>query len=116
MGLRERIRTERALGSGLDGLFPRTDARNMRFAINFFTSITLGGLTEDLRAELKAEQARVASAAEAALEEESSELSSWSDDDSSDSDSSSSSTEGDGSDSDASSSDSEYARKKRRTG
>jgi len=28
-----------------DGLFPRDDPKNTRFAINFFTSIGLGGLT-----------------------------------------------------------------------
>ena len=33
----------------LTGLFPRDNPRNMRFAINFFTSIGLGLLTEELR-------------------------------------------------------------------
>ncbi|XP_040564702.1 pre-mRNA-splicing factor CWC22 homolog isoform X2 [Lepeophtheirus salmonis] len=36
-----------------EGLFPRDDPVNTRFAINFFTSIGLGGLTEDLRLHLK---------------------------------------------------------------
>ena len=36
------------------GLFPRDSPRNMRFSINFFTSIGLGGLTDALRAHLKA--------------------------------------------------------------
>ena len=31
------------------GLFPRDNARDTRFAINFFTSIGLGGLTDGLR-------------------------------------------------------------------
>jgi pre-mRNA-splicing factor CWC22 len=31
------------------GLFPRENARDTRFAINFFTSIGLGGLTDGLR-------------------------------------------------------------------
>ncbi|KAL4158586.1 hypothetical protein PRNP1_004362 [Phytophthora ramorum] len=35
------------------GLFPRDNPRNTRFAINFFTSIGLGGLTTDLREYLK---------------------------------------------------------------
>jgi len=35
------------------GLFPRDDLKNTRFAINFFTSIDLGGLTDDLREHLK---------------------------------------------------------------
>ncbi|KAJ3328486.1 pre-mRNA-splicing factor cwc22, partial [Gonapodya sp. JEL0774] len=36
-----------------DGLFPRTNPRDMRFAINYFTSIGLGGLTEELREHLR---------------------------------------------------------------
>ena len=35
-----------------DGLFPRDNPRNTRFSINFFTSIGLGGLTDDLRQHL----------------------------------------------------------------
>lgn len=35
------------------GLFPRDNPRDTRFAINFFTSIGLGGLTDDLRDFLK---------------------------------------------------------------
>ncbi len=35
------------------GLFPRDNPRNTRFAINFFTSIGLGGLTDELREHLK---------------------------------------------------------------
>ena len=34
------------------GLFPRDNARDTRFAINFFTSIGLGGLTDGLRGEI----------------------------------------------------------------
>jgi pre-mRNA-splicing factor CWC22 len=34
-------------------LFPRDNPRNTRFAINFFTSINLGGLTDGLREHLK---------------------------------------------------------------
>ncbi len=37
-----------------EGLFPRDSPRNMRFSINFFTSIGLGGLTDALRSHLKA--------------------------------------------------------------
>lgn len=36
-----------------EGLFPRDSVENARFAINFFTSIGLGPVTEDLRAFLK---------------------------------------------------------------
>jgi len=35
------------------GIFPKDSARNMRFAINFFTQIGLGGITDDLREALK---------------------------------------------------------------
>lgn len=37
----------------LAGVFPRDTMANMRFAINFFTAIGLGGITVDLRAVLK---------------------------------------------------------------
>ncbi|XP_043256527.1 pre-mRNA-splicing factor CWC22 homolog [Colletes gigas] len=41
------------LQEAFEGLFPRDDPKNTRFAINFFTSIGLGGLTDDLREHLK---------------------------------------------------------------
>eukprot|EP00914_Ancora_sagittata_P014068 GHVO01027550.1.p1 GENE.GHVO01027550.1~~GHVO01027550.1.p1 ORF type:complete len:610 (+),score=121.32 GHVO01027550.1:36-1865(+) len=41
------------------GLFPTDHPRNVRFAINYFTAIGLGGLTEDLRALLAAAQTRM---------------------------------------------------------
>ncbi|XP_003487916.2 pre-mRNA-splicing factor CWC22 homolog [Bombus impatiens] len=41
------------LKHAFEGLFPRDDPKNTRFAINFFTSIGLGGLTDDLREHLK---------------------------------------------------------------
>jgi pre-mRNA-splicing factor CWC22 len=36
-----------------DGVFPKDNPKNTRFAINFFTSIGLGGLTDSLREYLK---------------------------------------------------------------
>ncbi|GJQ86613.1 putative pre-mRNA-splicing factor CWC22 [Trypoxylus dichotomus] len=36
-----------------NGLFPRDNPKNTRFSINFFTSIGLGGLTDELREHLK---------------------------------------------------------------
>lgn len=33
----------------LNGIFPKDSVSNARFAINFFTSIGLGAITEDLR-------------------------------------------------------------------
>ncbi|KAI8043434.1 hypothetical protein M5D96_004766 [Drosophila gunungcola] len=41
------------LVESLAGLFPKDNPRNTRFSINFFTSIGLGGLTDDLRRFLK---------------------------------------------------------------
>ena len=32
-----------------EGIFPRDSAKNLRFSINFFTSIQLGALTENMR-------------------------------------------------------------------
>lgn len=47
--LQERCRDE-ILRPSLEGLFPRGDnRRNIRFAINYFTSIGMGALTEDMR-------------------------------------------------------------------
>ncbi|XP_053692485.1 pre-mRNA-splicing factor CWC22 homolog [Sabethes cyaneus] len=37
------------LAEPLDGIFPRDNRQNTRFAINFLTAIGLGGLTDDLR-------------------------------------------------------------------
>lgn len=55
-----------------EGLFPQDSPRNMRFSINFFTSIGLGGLTDRMREILKnlprllaAQQAAAAAAARA---------------------------------------------------
>ncbi|KAI0481112.1 hypothetical protein GGR56DRAFT_628927 [Xylariaceae sp. FL0804] len=37
------------LQSSFEGLFPKNNARNVRFSINYFTSIGMGALTEDMR-------------------------------------------------------------------
>ncbi|KAL4158652.1 hypothetical protein PRNP1_004428 [Phytophthora ramorum] len=85
------------------GLFPRDNPRNTRFAINFFTSIGLGGLTTDLREYLKNAPKMIMEQAKAAADNSDSS----SDSDSSDSSSSSSgSSSGSDSDSDSDSSDS----------
>ncbi|KAK0404179.1 hypothetical protein QR680_017326 [Steinernema hermaphroditum] len=88
-----------------EGLFPRDNPKNTRFAINFFTLIGLGGLTVDLREHLKKVKKR-----ELKLKEkEESSSSSSSESSSSDSDSDSDSDSSDSSDSDSSSSDSSSA-------
>lgn len=50
--LNKKLKDE-AITDSLVGLFPRDNPRNTRFSINFFTSIGLGGLTDDLRQFLK---------------------------------------------------------------
>jgi pre-mRNA-splicing factor CWC22 len=69
-----------------DGLFPKENLRDTRFAINYFTSIGLGGLTEEMREFLKT----------AAVESDSSESSSGSESDSDTSSDSDSEDEDDG--------------------
>ncbi|KAH7162402.1 hypothetical protein B0J13DRAFT_9679 [Dactylonectria estremocensis] len=46
--LRTRM-TDETLRASLDGLFPKDNARNIRFSINYFTSIGMGALTEEMR-------------------------------------------------------------------
>ncbi|XP_006864068.1 PREDICTED: pre-mRNA-splicing factor CWC22 homolog isoform X2 [Chrysochloris asiatica] len=80
-----------------EGLLPRDNPRNTRFAINFFTSIGLGGLTDELREHLK-NTPKVIMAQKPEVEQNKSSPSSSS--------SASSSSESDSSDSDSDSSDS----------
>ena len=116
--LNERLR-DPAMQDYFMGIFPKDSPRNMRFAINFFTQIGLGGVTDDLRAHLaettkrlaeeRALAAEKAAAAGSGSDSDSSTTSS-SDDSDSDSDSSgssSSSSSGSGSSDSSSSSDSE---------
>ncbi|QDZ23687.1 pre-mRNA-splicing factor Cwc22 [Chloropicon primus] len=52
--LNERLQERSAVSSGwYDGVFPKNLPKDTRFSINFFTSIGLGGLTDDMRAHLK---------------------------------------------------------------
>merc|ERR1719220_3144541 len=55
MGMNKLIERTRdaTMAEAWDGLMPRDNPRDTRFAINFFTSIGLGALTEDLRTHLK---------------------------------------------------------------
>ncbi|KAI2630813.1 MIF4G-domain-containing protein [Hypoxylon sp. NC1633] len=46
--LKTRMRDE-TLQDSFTGLFPRDNARNVRFSINYFTSIGMGALTEEMR-------------------------------------------------------------------
>ncbi|KAM7262469.1 hypothetical protein ACFE04_000152 [Oxalis oulophora] len=45
--------TDPAMQESYESIFPRDNPKNTRFAINFFTSIGLGGITENLREYLK---------------------------------------------------------------
>ncbi|TXG64543.1 hypothetical protein EZV62_011537 [Acer yangbiense] len=50
--LNERL-TDPAMIDSYESIFPRDNPKNTRFSINFFTSIGLGGITENLREYLK---------------------------------------------------------------
>ncbi|KAL4720847.1 hypothetical protein ACJJTC_016716 [Scirpophaga incertulas] len=72
------------------GIFPRDNPKNTRFSINFFTSIGLGGLTDELREHLKQMPKNVPAPVEEINVDSDSSSSSSSSDDSSSSDSTSS--------------------------
>ncbi|KAF5968872.1 CWC22-like protein [Fusarium coicis] len=50
--LRARM-TDENLRPNLEGLFPKDNPRNIRFSINYFTSIGMGALTEEMRTYLQ---------------------------------------------------------------
>lgn len=50
--LNERL-SDPGMQDSFDSIFPKDNPKNTRFAINFFTSIGLGGITENLREYLK---------------------------------------------------------------
>uniref|UniRef100_A0A1D1XL51 Pre-mRNA-splicing factor CWC22 n=1 Tax=Anthurium amnicola TaxID=1678845 RepID=A0A1D1XL51_9ARAE len=50
--LNERL-TDSTMQESFDSIFPKDSPKNTRFSINFFTSIGLGGITENLREYLK---------------------------------------------------------------
>ena len=102
------------------GMFPKDNMRSTRYAINFFTSIGLGPLTDGLREHLKnapkliLEQAKQEALAKANKDDDDSSVSSSSSSSSSDSSSlSSSSSSSSGSRSYSSSSSSSYSRRRR---
>lgn len=103
-----------ALTSSLTGLFPKDNPRNTRFAINFFTSIGLGGLTDELRQFLKNAPKTVPAINTEILNQPISSSSSSSSSASSSSKSSSSSESSSASTSSSSSSESDASKKKRK--
>jgi pre-mRNA-splicing factor CWC22 len=92
-----------------EGMFPMDIPKNTRFAINYFTSIGLGVVTEDMREYLKNAPRLIMEQRRAMLETASSSSS----DSSSDSDSSDSSSSDSDSDSDSDSSEDSRRRKRR---
>lgn len=78
------------MASHYEGLFPKDNPKNTRFAINFFTSIGLGGLTDDLREWLRNAPKMIMQQKQVVESSSDSSSSDSSDSDSSDSDSSSS--------------------------
>ncbi|XP_054471582.1 pre-mRNA-splicing factor CWC22 homolog isoform X2 [Anoplopoma fimbria] len=112
--LNQRLK-DQTLQPFFEGLFPRDNPRNTRFAINFFTSIGLGGLTDELREHLKnAPKIIMTQNQEVESSDSSSSSSSSSSSDSSSSDSSSESDSSDSSSSSSSDSDSKHRKKKKR--
>ena len=105
--LNERL-TDPIMRDSFDSIFPKDNPKNTRFAINFFTSIGLGGITENLREYLKNMPRMIMEQQEQLLESESGSDDESESSGSSDSDSSSSESE-----SDSPSSDEDERRKKR---
>eukprot|EP01116_Phalansterium_solitarium_P008837 TRINITY_DN22803_c0_g1_i1.p1 TRINITY_DN22803_c0_g1~~TRINITY_DN22803_c0_g1_i1.p1 ORF type:complete len:774 (+),score=201.26 TRINITY_DN22803_c0_g1_i1:78-2399(+) len=112
--LNERLK-DSTMQQHFEGLMPRDNPKNTRFAINFFTSIGLGGLTDGLREHLRNAPKQIMQAPESDLSSSDSDSDSdSSDSDSSDSSDSDSSDSSDSSSSSSSSSDSDRDRRKRR--
>ncbi|KAH9029536.1 MIF4G-domain-containing protein [Lactarius hengduanensis] len=80
------------------GMFPLDNPKNTRFAINYFTSVGLGALTEEMREHLKNAPRLIMEQRRAMLEAESSSSDSSSDTDSSDTTSSDSDSDSDATD------------------
>lgn len=102
--LNERL-TDPTMQESFESIFPRDNPKNTRFAINFFTSIGLGGITENLREYLKNMPRLIMQQEQAVSDSES---------DSSDSDTASSESESDSSGSDESERDDRRRKRKRR--
>ncbi|XP_013591124.1 PREDICTED: pre-mRNA-splicing factor CWC22 homolog [Brassica oleracea var. oleracea] len=104
--LNERLQ-DPTMQESLESIFPKDNPKNTRFAINFFTSIGLGGITENLREYLKNMPRLIMQQQKQVAESESGS--------SSGSDSSSSESESESSSSSSDESDREKKRKRRRS-
>ncbi|MCJ1325155.1 pre-mRNA-splicing factor cwc22 [Thelotrema lepadinum] len=65
---------DQTMQTSFEGIFPRDNARNIRFSINYFTSIGMGAITEDMRQRLKS----MPKTTTPAMEEDSETVSSYS--------------------------------------
>ncbi|KAF8083636.1 hypothetical protein N665_0761s0011 [Sinapis alba] len=92
--LNERLQ-DPSMQESLESIFPKDNPKNTRFAINFFTSIGLGGITENLREYLKNMPRLIMQQQKQVAESESGSDSSGSESDSESDSSSSSSDESD---------------------
>ncbi|EYU18022.1 hypothetical protein ABFS82_14G214800 [Erythranthe guttata] len=92
--LNERL-SNPSMQDSFDSIFPKDNPKNTRFAINFFTSIGLGGITENLREYLKNMPRLIMQQQKAISESESGSDSSSSESESSSSESSESESESD---------------------
>ncbi|KAK4275681.1 hypothetical protein QN277_018721 [Acacia crassicarpa] len=104
--LNERL-NDPTMQDSFESIFPRDNPKNTRFAINFFTSIGLGGLTENLREYLKNMPRLI-------MQQQKPVSDSESDDQSGSSDSSDSGSESEASEPASSSDESDKKRRKRR--
>ncbi|KAF4991945.1 hypothetical protein FGRMN_7499 [Fusarium graminum] len=75
--LRARM-TDETLRPNLEGLFPKDNPRNIRFSINYFTSIGMGALTEEMRTFLQNMPKPALPAPAAAADSDSDSVSSYS--------------------------------------
>ncbi|KAL9233645.1 hypothetical protein vseg_008613 [Gypsophila vaccaria] len=111
--LNERL-NDPSMNDSFESIFPKDNPRNTRFAINFFTSIGLGGLTENLREYLKNMPRMIMQQQKPESEDESGSGGSDSGSSSSASDSSSSESDSDSSSSSSDESDSDESRRRKR--
>ncbi|CAH8330574.1 unnamed protein product [Eruca vesicaria subsp. sativa] len=95
--LNERLQ-DPTMQESLESIFPKDNPKNTRFAINFFTSIGLGGITENLREYLKNMPRLIMQQQKQVAESESGSSDSSGSESDSESDSSSSSSSSDESD------------------
>lgn len=110
--LNERL-NDPTMQDSFESIFPRDNPKNTRFSINFFTSIGLGGITENLREYLK-NMPRLIMQQQKQVSESEAESESESDDESGSSSSSDSDASSSQSDSDTDESDRDKRSRKRR--